>query len=330
VSQATPAAAPTPALASAPGSVPTAAPIVDVRGLTKVYPGGVRALDGLDLSVRPGEVFGFLGPNGAGKTTAVQLLIGAIRPTAGGGTVLERPLGDRAARYRLGYLPEQFQFPGFMTPRSLLDFHGRLMGLGREERRRHGAELIELVGLRDVSERPLRSFSKGMQQRVGLAQALLARPPLLLLDEPTSGLDPIGTRNVRDLLLWLKGQGVTVFLNSHLLSEVELVCDRVAILDRGRIVAQGALSEILAPARSVRIRARDLSAGLLERLRGMVEHLEPLDDGAWRARVAEADDVPRLAAAIVEGGGRLDALEPTHETLEEAFLRLVGYGPART
>ena len=234
-------------MSEAPAAAASAAPIVDVRGLTKVYPGGTRALDGLDLAVRTGEVFGFLGPNGAGKTTAVQLLIGAIRPTAGGGTVLGRSLGDRAARYRLGYLPEQFQFPGFMTPRGLLDFHGQLMGLGRQERRRHGAELIELVGLRDVSDRPLRSFSKGMQQRVGLAQALLARPALLLLDEPTSGLDPIGTRNVRDLLLWLKGQGVTVFLNSHLLSEVELVCDRVAILDRGRIVAQGALREIIAP-----------------------------------------------------------------------------------
>jgi ABC-2 type transport system ATP-binding protein len=302
------------------------AAIIEVEGLSKVYPGGVRALDGLDLSVRPGEVFGFLGPNGAGKTTAVQLLIGAIRASSGGGSVLGRPLGDRLARYQLGYLPEQFQFPGFMTPRRLLDFHGRLLSMSEPDRRARAEHLLTAVGLQGVADRPIRAFSKGMQQRIGLAQSLLGRPSLLLLDEPTSGLDPIGTRNVRDLLLWLKGEGVTIFLNSHLLSEVELVCDRVAVLDRGRIVALGSLETILAPARSVRIRARGVTPAVLDELRAVTEGLQPQEPDAWQATLRDPEDVPRIAETLVRGGARIDALEPAHETLEEAFLRLVGYG----
>jgi ABC-2 type transport system ATP-binding protein len=303
-------------------------PIIETRGLTKIYPGGVRALDGLDLTVREGELFGFLGPNGAGKTTAVQLLIGAIRANGGEASVLGRPAGDRASRRWLGYLPEQFQFPGFLTPPALLDFHGRLLGLPAADRRQRSAELIRLVGLQDAARRQLKTFSKGMLQRIGIAQALIGRPRLLLLDEPTSGLDPIGTRNVRDLLLWLKAQGVAVFLNSHLLSEVELICDRVAVLNRGRIVAEGRIGTLLRPVSSVRIRATGLEDGLLDRLRGTAQELARAEDGSWIARVRGPEDVPALAEAIVAGGARLEALIPNHETLEEAFLRLVGFAEA--
>ncbi|HET7678461.1 MAG TPA: ABC transporter ATP-binding protein [Candidatus Limnocylindrales bacterium] len=303
------------------------APVIEARALTKVYRGGVRALDGLDLLVRPGELVGFLGPNGAGKTTTVQLLIGAVRPTGGSATVLGRPAGDRLARRGLGYLPEQFQFPGFLTPPGLLDFHGRLLGLPRDERRRRAAELIRIVGLEAAADRPLKSYSKGMLQRVGLAQALLGRPALLLLDEPTSGLDPIGTRNVRDLLLWLKSQGVAVLLNSHLLSEVELVCDRVAIIDRGRVVAEGRLGEIVRPSTSVRIRAADLDEAGLAALRALSSELVAEGEGQWRAEVDSPEAVPRIAAAVVGAGARLEALVPAHETLEQAFLRLVGAAP---
>lgn len=303
--------------------------IIRTEGLTKVYGGGVRALDGLDLFVRPGELVGFLGPNGAGKTTAVQLLIGAIRPSAGGAEVLGRPAGDRGARRWLGYLPEQFQFPGFLDLPAVLDFHGRLLGLSRSERRTRAPELIRLVGLEAAARRPLRTFSKGMLQRVGLAQALLGRPRLLLLDEPTSGLDPIGTRNVRDLLLWLKSEGTAVLLNSHLLSEVELVCDRVAILNKGRIVAEGRIDELVRPVSSVRFRARDLDEAAVTKLRTLSDgELRRDDDGWWVAPLRDPDRVPELARAVVEGGARLDALVPEHETLEEAFLRLVGYAPA--
>jgi ABC-2 type transport system ATP-binding protein len=300
-------------------------PIIETRGLTKVYPGGVRALDGLDLTVQEGELFGFLGPNGAGKTTAVQLLIGAIRASGGEASVLGHRVGDRASRRWLGYLPEQFQFPGFLTPPALLDFHGRLLGLPAADRRQRSLELIRLVGLEDASRRQLKTFSKGMLQRIGIAQALIGRPRLLLLDEPTSGLDPIGTRNVRDLLLWLKRQGVAVFLNSHLLSEVELICDRVAVLNRGRVVAEGRIDTLLRPVSSVRIRATGLEDGLLDRLHGMTQELVRADDGSWLARVRGPEDVPALAETIVAGGARLEALVPSHETLEEAFLRLVGF-----
>ncbi|HEV8516068.1 MAG TPA: ABC transporter ATP-binding protein [Candidatus Limnocylindrales bacterium] len=298
--------------------------LVDVQGLTKVYSGGVRALDGIELRVGRGEIVGFLGPNGAGKTTTVMLLIGAIRPTAGEGTVLGRPLGDRQARRELGYLPEQFQFPGFLAPDALLDLHGRLLGLDRNERRRRASELLALVGLESVARRAMRTFSKGMLQRVGLAQALLGRPRLLLLDEPTSGLDPIGTRAVRDLLLWLKASGTAVVLNSHLLSEVELVCDRVAIIDRGRIVARGPLTEILAPTSLLRFRARGLDDGAAQQVAAITADLRPLDDGWWEARLGDPADVPRIARAIVAGGADLEALVPASETLEQAFFRLVG------
>ena len=302
--------------------------IIETRGLTKIYPGSVRALDGLDLTVRNGELFGFLGPNGAGKTTAVQLFIGAIRASGGAASVLGRPAGDRASRRWLGYLPEQFQFPGFLTPPALLDFHGRLLGLSASDRRQRSGELIRLVGLESAAKRQLKKFSKGMLQRIGIAQALLGRPRLLLLDEPTSGLDPIGTRNVRDLLIWLKSQGVAVFLNSHLLSEVELICDRVAVLNAGRVVAEGTIDELLRPVTSVRIRASGLEDGLIDRLRGMTQELVAIEDGAWLARVRGAEEVPALAEAIVTGGARLEALVPDHETLEEAFLRLVGFDGA--
>ena len=308
-------------------SAPADRPVIETSGLTKVYSRTVRALDGLDLSVQPGELVGFLGPNGAGKTTTVHLLVGTARPTAGSATVLGRPAGDREARRWLGYLPEQFQFQGFLTPRTLLDFHGRLLGLPADDRKARSSELIRIVGLEAEANRQLKTFSKGMLQRIGLAQALLGRPMLLLLDEPTSGLDPIGTRNVRNLLLWLKEQGVSVFLNSHLLSEVELVCDRVAILNRGRIVGQGRIDEILRPVSEVRFRARDLPEVALARLREIASEVRHEDDGWWRAALRDTRDVPLLAQAVVECGGRLEALVPEHETLEEAFMRLVGEHP---
>ena len=304
-------------------------PVIETRGLTKIYSRSVRALDGLDLSVQAGELVGFLGPNGAGKTTTVHLLIGTARPTAGSATVLGRPAGDREARRWLGYLPEQFQFQGFLTPRTLLDFHARLLGLPPEDRKARSAELIRIVGLEAETNRALKTFSKGMLQRVGLAQALLGRPSLLLLDEPTSGLDPIGTRNVRNLLLWLKEQGVSVFLNSHLLSEVELVCDRVAILNRGRIVGQGRVDEIIRPVNAVRFRARDLPDAGIARLREIATELTHEQDGWWRAALRDPGDVPLLAQTVVECGGRLEALVPEHETLEEAFMRLVAQDESR-
>jgi ABC-2 type transport system ATP-binding protein len=294
--------------------------------LTKTY-SGRHALDGLDLEVPRGEVFGFLGPNGAGKTTAVLLLIGAISPSGGKAEVLGRPAGHRPTRRRMGYLPEQFQFPGWASPREIYEYHADLLGLSRHEGRRRAQQYAEVVGLTAVFTRSTRTFSKGMLQRLGLGQALLGEPELLLLDEPTSGLDPVGIRAVRDLILWLRGRGTSVFLNSHQLSEVELTCDRVAVLHRGKVVAAGRVGELLRPTHEVEIRATGLDSATVERLRSLALRLEGAD-GHWVAEVGRAEDIPELAAAVVGSGARLEALVPRRETLEEAFLRLVGGGEA--
>jgi len=302
--------------------------VIRTTGLTKTY-SGRRALDGLDLEVPRGEVFGFLGPNGAGKTTAVLLLIGAIAPSGGRAEVLGRPAGDRPTRRLLGYLPEQFQFPGWASPRELYEYHADLLGVVRPEGRRRAVMYADLVGLGQVIDRPVRTFSKGMLQRLGLGQALLGEPELLLLDEPTSGLDPVGIRAVRDLILYLRERGTTIFLNSHQLSEVELTCDRVAVLHRGRVVAAGRVAELLRATHEVEIRAQGLTEPTLERLRALSVRLDGAD-GRWVAEVAGLEVIPQLAAAVVGSGARLEALLPRRETLEEAFLRLVGSGQGDT
>ena len=296
--------------------------VIQTAGLTKTY-NGRRALDGLDLEVPRGEVFGFLGPNGAGKTTAVLLLIGAIAASAGRAEILGQPAGDRPTRTRLGYLPEQFQFPAWASPRELYRYHADLLGLPAAEGRRRAAVYGDVVGLGPVMDRPVRTFSKGMLQRVGLGQALLGEPELLLLDEPTSGLDPVGIRAVRDLILYLRGRGATIFLNSHQLSEVELTCSRVAVLHHGRVVAAGPVESLLRPSHEVEIRADGLDEATVARLRSLAVGLEG-GNGHWVAAVAEAAAIPEIAAAIVASGARLEALVPRRESLEEAFLRLVG------
>src|SRR5438128_7839474 len=215
-----------------------------VSGLRKRY-GAIEALDGVDLEVREGELVGLLGPNGAGKSTLVKIAVGLVRPSSGRAEVAGAPAGSLAARRALGYLAELFRFPGWYTADEVLLLHQRLAGSegGAEERRR----LLELVALADARDRRVEAMSKGMQQRLGVAQALVGGPRLLLLDEPTSALDPVGRRTVRELLEELRGRGVGVLLNSHLLSEIELVCDRVVILHGGEVVAAGTPAELARP-----------------------------------------------------------------------------------
>ena len=232
--------------------LPSAVPAIETTGLRKAYRGKV-VLHDLSLTVAPGEVFGFLGPNGAGKTTTVKILLGLVRPTAGAARIFGLPAGDREARRQVGYLPENFRFHDWLTGAGLLDFHGRLAGLSAAERRSRIPEVIARVGLAGRGDERIRTYSKGMTQRIGLAQAIFHGPDLVLLDEPTSALDPVGRREVRDLIRSLRDDGVTVFLNSHLLSEVELVCDRVAIVDRGRVVRSGRLTELLGGASVIRV-----------------------------------------------------------------------------
>src|SRR5882762_9531493 len=208
---------------------------VETRGLRKRF-GDKVAVEELTLAVPRGEVFGFLGPNGAGKTTSLKMLLGLIEPTAGQGQVLGAPIGDRVTRARVGFLPEHFRFQEWLTGRELLHFHGKLFGMRGTDLAARADELLGRVDLLDAAHRPVRTYSKGMMQRIGLAQALLARPELVFLDEPTSGLDPLGRLLVRDIIHELKAAGTTVFLNSHLLGEVEATCDRVVFVKAGRTV----------------------------------------------------------------------------------------------
>ncbi len=270
-----------------------------VHGLEKRY-GSVRALKGVDLEVGEGELVGLLGPNGAGKSTLVKIAVGLVRPTAGRAEIAGARAGSRTARARLGYLAELFRFPGWYSADEVLSLHQRLSGSdgGAAERRR----LLELVALADATDRRVDGMSKGMQQRLGVAQALVGSPRLLLLDEPTSALDPVGRRTVRLLLERLRAEGVSVLLNSHLLSEIELVCDRVAILLGGELVAAGSPAELSRP-------------------RGV--ELET-DDGLRTVEGATREDAPRLVAEAVAAGRRVYGVRVLTSTLEDVYLEAVG------
>ena len=296
-------------------------PAVETTGLRKRF-GAKVAVDDLTLTVRRGEVFGFLGPNGAGKTTSVKMLLGLTRPTSGSARVLGAPIGDRAARGGVGFLPEHFRFQEWLTGREFLSFHGRLHGMrgGRLDARID--ELLERVDLTDAADRKLHGYSKGMLQRVGLAQALLNEPALVFLDEPTSGLDPIGRRLVRDCIADLRRAGTCVFLNSHLLGEVELTCDRVAFVKRGRVVREMTLGE---DETGVEVDLRvgratpDLFAGLAR-----FGRVTTSSDEAVTIHVAAESSLPEIARYVVESGAELYRLAARRRSLEELFLEVIG------
>lgn len=305
--------------------------LIDTTALRKQY-GPIVAVDSLDLHVAAGEVFGFLGPNGAGKTTTVKMLLGLVYPTGGEARVLGQRPGNPAAMARVGFLPEHFRFPAWLTAWDFLDMHGRLYGLSRAERRKRIPRLLERVGLGDRMRSRLGEFSKGMQQRAGLAQAIMNDPALVFLDEPTSGLDPVGRREVRDIIHDLRAQGVTVFLNSHFLSEVEVTCDRVAIVKRGRVVRAGTLDELTGSATEVEIRAGGLTAEMVAGLarwgrimdsRGTRETGQGDNVTRLMLTVDQPDALPAIADYLVTGGARLYALAPQRLPLEELFMRVM-------
>ena len=217
---------------------------IDLRHVAKTYRRRVRALRGIEMRVHRGEIFGLLGPNGAGKSTLVKIMMTVVRPNRAEGTILARPIGNKAALARIGYLPENPRFPGYLTAQQALAFYGALARVPRAIRKRRTAALLALAGLADAAKLRVSTYSKGMVQRLGLAQSLMNDPELVLLDEPTNGVDPLGRREIRQVLAELRQQGRTVFLNSHMLGEVEMVCDRVAILVQGRVVRQGTLDEL--------------------------------------------------------------------------------------
>ncbi|HEX3727333.1 MAG TPA: ABC transporter ATP-binding protein [Pirellulales bacterium] len=250
--------------------------IVETRNLSKVYRDfwgrqKVRALKALDLEIRQGEVFGLLGPNGSGKTTTIKLLLGLLFPTSGQALVFGRDATDVSKNERLGYLPEESYLYRFLNAEETLDFYGRLFDIPAAVRKRRAAELISMVGLDRAKKRQLREYSKGMARRIGLAQALINDPELIMLDEPTSGLDPIGTREIKDLILRLKDQGKTVLMSSHLLADVEDVCDRIAILHEGELKELGRVDSLLKVRDETQIRARGLSAAAQAEVREVIE-----------------------------------------------------------
>ena len=238
---------------------------IETENLQKVFDENV-AVRGLSLQVQQGEVFGFLGPNGAGKTTSIKMLLGLVTPTAGRATLLGAPLGERTARAKMGFLPEHFRFHDWLTANEFLNLHGELYHMPTASRRLRIDELLDLVALTPFRDKPLRTFSKGMLQRIGLAQALLNDPARVFLDEPTSGLDPVGRRLVRDIISDLKRRGTPIFLNSHLLSEVEITCDRVAFIKHGEVIRVSELNTLVDGATSVTVRAHGLTPGVLDGL----------------------------------------------------------------
>jgi ABC-2 type transport system ATP-binding protein len=273
-------------------------------------------------------VFGFLGPNGAGKTTSLKMLLGLVEPSGGEATVLGAPLGDLHARAKMGFLPEHFRFHDWLTGRELLRFHGRLYGLKGPALEARIEALLARVDLLDAAGREVKGYSKGMLQRVGLAQAILNEPELVFLDEPTSGLDPIGRLLVRDVIRELRQRGTTVFLNSHLLGEVEATCDRVVFVKEGRTIHEVALAGSPQAALDVVIRIAGadggpVPAGVLEGLARMGEGLDAAG-GTVRLRVASGDALPGIARWLVERGVRLYGMSAQRRSLEELFLEVMG------
>jgi ABC-2 type transport system ATP-binding protein len=284
---------------------------------------GKTAVEDLTLTVKRGEVFGFLGPNGAGKTTSVKMLLGLINPTSGSGSLLGRPLKDVQTRSQVGFLPEHFRFHDWLSAKEFLTLHADLYKLSRGETNARVPELLELVNLTTHADKKLRAFSKGMLQRVGLAQALLNQPELVFLDEPTSGLDPVGRRLVRDIVRRLKERGTTIFLNSHFLSEVEVTCDRVAFIKNGEVVRTARMDSLVEGELTLKIQAQNLPPAVAVNLQKWGRHIR-MDDGRISLTIDSEADLPAINRYLVENGADIYTFHPQKVSLEDLFLQVVG------
>ena len=302
---------------------------IEIEHLTKDFYAGfwrkrpIRALDGLSLRVEAGEIFGFLGPNGAGKTTTLKLLMNLIRPTTGSARILGQPVDSVSMRRNIGYLPENPYFYDHLTPEELLTYIGTLFGIRQPVLRKKILELLETVGLAEARKLQLRKFSKGMVQRVGIAQALINDPEVVFLDEPMSGLDPLGRREVRLVISSLRTRGATVFFSSHILPDVEALCDRVAIMNRGKLLELGALLDIL----KVKIQGHEIilahvQPAVLEALRPMCEEITLMSDRV-HLRAATSRQAGAIVSQAVSGGSELVSVNPIRASLEEYFFQEV-------
>ena len=308
--------------------------VVHVQNLTKTFysrfpQSAIPALCDVNLDVQRAEVFGLLGPNGAGKTTLVKILLSIVKPTMGSAELFGIPVQMSEARRRIGYLPEDHRFPGFLTAEQILHQYGRLSGVSEQERKVSIPALLERVNMSHWRETKIRKFSKGMMQRLGLAQALLNDPDIVFLDEPTDGVDPIGRREIRDLLLWLRERGKTVFLNSHLLSEVEQVCTRIAILHNGRLVRNGTIAEITATDQLYEIHSTAVPATLLRSMEGILSQVSddsPTADDAlirYQVSVNDRSELNAILDRLRNENVLLEAVRPRRRTLEDYFIEVV-------
>ena len=303
---------------------------IRTEDLTKDYAIGFwrkrphRALDGLSVEIAPGEVFGFLGPNGAGKTTTLKLLMQLLYPSSGRAEILGRPVGDIGVRRRIGYLPENPYFYDYLTAEELLGYFASLFGYRAPERGRRVQSLLDQVGLGAERRMQLRKFSKGMLQRVGIAQALINDPEVIFFDEPMSGLDPIGRRDVRALILGLRDRGVTLFFSSHILADAEALCSRVAIVANGRLVATGRLTELLAfEVRGWELVVADLRPEVLARMPDVLRRSLEISPGRYSLELTLAVPPERVLGDVLATGARLVSLNPVRDTLEDVFMRHV-------
>jgi len=307
--------------------------VVSVQQLVKNYGRGILALRGVTLQVEEGQIYGLIGPNGAGKTTLVKILLGIVHKTSGHAELLGRPAGEVAVRYQVGYLPEDHQLPGYHTGWSLLDYYGQLYGLSRKERQQRIPQILEQVGLLSRSRSKIRTYSKGMKQRLGLAQALLHRPKVIFLDEPTDGVDPVGRREIREIMVQLRREGHTIFLNSHLLGEVEQICDRVAILRHGEVVREGTVPELTRLQGCFEV---GLAAGEpfpLEEAQRLGYTVRPLAQPAsppggtplpacWEVHLSDGQSIDPLLALLAEKQLHLRHLVERRLSLEDVFIGL--------
>lgn len=315
---------------------------IDLQNVTKIYRRKIHALRDVSLSVRRGEIFGLLGPNGAGKSTLVKIMMTVVRPTMAAGSILGQPVGHKPTLARVGYLPENHRFPRYLTGRQTIEFFAAICGIPAQQRRRRAGELLDVVGMSAWGDTKVSQYSKGMMQRIGLATALAADPELVVLDEPTDGVDPVGRRDVRDCLLKLRDQGKTVFINSHLLSELEVVCDRVAVLVKGQVAVQGTMGELTSRRQFYLfelMNGEGFAAKMGAALPGVFK--EPIGERIQRGALAGGQwcelDQTNLHVGIsdpVEAQSVLDALRRNglvikrmavmKPTLEELFIEAVG------
>jgi len=296
---------------------------LETQDLTKRFNRGkITALEDVTLSVEEGIIFGLLGPNGAGKTTLIKIVLGILFPTSGSAKLLERPINDIQTKEKIGYLPENHRYPDFLKGGEVLDYFARLSAVERNRLDRNKAELLKLVNLEKWANTKIKKYSKGMQQRLGLAQAMMNDPDILFLDEPTDGVDPIGRKEIREVLLHFKEEGKTIFLNSHLLSEVEMICDEVAILDKGRLIRRGTVEELTSPSKTFRIQTSKVTKTLLN---GLKPHTLEMDQQNSSIQVTVASQKNLNAIIDHLRGNDIDikGVVPHKQSLEESFIEIL-------